>query len=121
MSGNSLTMTITNSQSYAVTIKDVFVVWNNDKGHQVGSDKTLVLQSASLTTTAGTNTFWTGTSTGPSTTLTSTSPLVIPGNGAVTTISFNFNQSYDKLDFTEEILINLSTPGCELYPLHKTS
>jgi hypothetical protein len=121
VSGNSMTMTITNSQVYPITIKDVFVVWNNDKGHQVGNDKGLTLLNASLTTPTGTTVFWTGTNTGPSTTLTSPSLLTIPGNGAVTTITFTFDQTYDKMDRSEELLINLSTPGCELTPLHKTS
>jgi hypothetical protein len=120
LSGDTMTMTITNAQPYPITIKDIFVVWNHDKGHQVGNDKSLILQSASVSTTSGVTTIWTGTNAGPSTTLTSTSPIVIQGNGVVTTITFTFNQSYDKPDTSEEILINLSTPGCELYPLHKT-
>jgi hypothetical protein len=109
-------MTITNPNVYPITVQDVFVVWNQDKGHQVGSDKSLILQSASL----GATPFWTGTNAGPSTTLTPTSPLTIPGNGTISTITFTFNQSYDSFDNSEEILINLSTPGCEGFPIHAT-
>jgi len=119
LSGNTMTMTIKNSQSYPVSIQNIFVVWNHDKGHQVGNDKSLILQSVTLTTSTTTTPVWTGSSAGPSTTITSTSPMVIPGNGVVTTITFTFNQSYDKLDNSEEILMYLSTPGCENYPLHQ--
>jgi hypothetical protein len=111
-------MTITNAQPYTVTIKDIFVVWNHDKGHQVGSDKSLVLQSASLS--GSLTPFWTGTNLGPSTTLTSVTPLTIPGNNTVTKITFTFDKSYDLFDNSEELLINLSTPGCEGFPIHKT-
>ena len=119
LSGNTMTMTIKNSQAYNVAIQNIFVVWNNDKGHQVGNDKSLVLQSVTLTTPTTITPVWTGSSTGPSTTVTSPSPMVIPGNGVVTTITFTFNQSYDKPDSSEEILMYLSTPGCENYPLHQ--
>jgi hypothetical protein len=111
-----MTMTITNPNVYAITIQDVFVVWNHDKGHQVGNDKSLILQSASL----GATPFWTGSSTGPSATLTSIAPLTIPGNSTVSMITFTFNQSYDVFDNSEEILINLSTPGCQSFPIHAT-
>jgi hypothetical protein len=111
-------MTITNTQPYTVTIQDIFVVWNHDKGHQVGTDKSLILQSASISGSLAP--FWTGTNLGPSTTLTSVTPLTIPGGGAVSTITFTFNQSYDLFDNSEEILINLATPGCENFPIHKT-
>ena len=117
LSGNSMTMTITNPNVYTITVSDIFVVWNHDKGHQVGSDKSLILQSASL----GATTIWTGTNTGPSTTLTPATPLIIPGNGTVSTITFTFHQSYDKIDNSEELLINLSTPGCESFPIHATN
>jgi len=116
LSGDTMTMTITNPNAYAITVKDIFVVWNHDKGHQVGTDKSLILQSASL----GATPFWTGNSLGPSDTLTSITPLIIPGNGTVSTITFTFHQSYDKFDNSEELLINLSTPGCEGFPIHAT-
>jgi hypothetical protein len=111
-----MTMTITNPNAYAITIQDIFVVWNHDKGHQVGNDKTLTMLSAQL----GATTFWTGSILAPSTTLTSAAPLTIPGNGAVSTITFTFDKSYDLFDNSEEILIKLSTPGCESFPIHAT-
>jgi hypothetical protein len=112
-----MTMTITNPNAYAITVQDVFVVWNHDKGHLVGTDKSLVLLSASL----GATPFWTDSSAGPSSTLTSATPLTIPGNGTVSTITFTFSQSYDKFDTSEEILMNLSTPGCQSFPIHATN
>jgi hypothetical protein len=111
-------MSIKNTQSYDVTINDIFVVWNHDKGHTIGTDKSLILQSASIS--GSLTPFWTGTSLGPSDTLTSATPLILSGNGAVTIITFTFHQSYDKFDNSEELLINLSTPGCENFPIHQT-
>src|SRR5215213_6722434 len=118
LSGNTMTISITNAQASAVTIKDIFVVWNHDKGHQVGSDKSLIMQSASIS--GSLTPFWTGTNLGPSTTLTSVTPLTIPGNNTITKITFTFDKSYDLFDNSEELLINLSTPGCEGFPIHKT-
>jgi hypothetical protein len=94
-------------------MQDVFVVWDHDRGHQTGNDKTLQLQSASI----GGTPFWTGNSAGPSTTLTPTAPLTIPAGGSIT-IVFTFHQSYDRSDGSEEVLINLSTPGCQNFPIH---
>jgi TadE-like protein len=118
LSGNTMTMTITNPQPYTITVQDIFVVWNHDKGHQIGTDKSLILQSASMS--GSLTPFWTGNSLGPSDTLTSVTPLTIPGNGTVSTITFTFHQSYDKFDNSEELLINLATPGCEGFPIHAT-
>jgi len=115
-----MTMTIPNPNVYPVTLKDVFVVWNNDKGHQIGNEKNLILLSAGLL--ADPLPFWTGDplipSTGPSASLTSPTPIILPA-GTVSTIVFTFNQSYDKFDNSEEIFINLLTPGCEGFPIDK--
>jgi hypothetical protein len=108
-------LTIRNPNNYSFRVENVFVVWNNDKGHQEGNNKDLNLISASLGTQ-----FWTGENGGPSASLTPSpaTPVSIPGGGATSTIIFTFHQSYDHSDGSEEILINLSTPGCELYPIH---
>jgi hypothetical protein len=108
-------MTIDNPNGYPITVADLFVVWNHDKGHGQGNDKDLVLLSASL---QGSPPFWTGNSTGPSDSLDPTSPLIIPPSGT-STIVFTFDQAYEHFDGSEEILINLSTPGCENYPIHE--
>jgi Flp pilus assembly protein TadG len=118
LSGDTMTMTIPNPNVYPVTFKDIFVVWNSDKGHQTGNDKSLILLSAGL---LGSSPFWTGSPTqpavGPSAYL--PIPVVLPAN-STSTIVFTFNQSYDKFSKSEEIFINLLTPGCEGFPIHKT-
>jgi hypothetical protein len=111
-------MTINNPNPYPLHVADVFVVWNNDKGHQTGGDKTLTLLSASL----GGTVFWNGSVASPSTTISPT----VPGSGwipagASTSIVFNFHQTYDNPDpgFTEEILIHFSTNGCQGVVIHQ--
>lgn len=110
---NTMTLTISNPNAWPIRIQDLFVVWDHDRGHQQGNDKSLILQSASL----GGTTFWTGSNDGPSTTLTPTSALTIPPGSSVTLV-FTFHQEYDRSDGSEEININLSTPGCETFPIH---
>lgn len=121
LSGNTMTMTIPNPNVYPVTLQDIFVVWNNDKGHQIGNDKNLNLLSAGLL--GAPTPFWTADplnpTTGPSVSITSPTPMVLAA-GTTSTIVFTFHQSYDKFDNSEEILINLLTPGCEGFPIHKT-
>jgi hypothetical protein len=107
-SGNSMTLTITNPVASPIEIGDIFIVWNHDKGHQTGSDKTLSLTSVILGSQS-----WSGSplpSDGPSVTVDQSPSLYIP-NG-ISTISFTFHQSYDNLDGTEQVLINLASPGC---------
>jgi len=106
-----MNMTITNPYAFPLTTGDGTVTWNNDKGHQTGGDKTLSLQSIVI----GSTTVWTGNSSNVSTMLFST-PAIIPANTTVT-ITLTFHQSYDNLDGTEDIYINLSTPGCTGNPI----
>lgn len=110
-SGAVMSMTITNPYSFTLVIKDVTVTWNDDKGHQVGADHTLRLQSASI----GAVPFWTGDIGGRSTYTIPYPATIAPGTS---TISFTFHQSYDNLDSTENILINFLTPGCENNPVN---
>jgi hypothetical protein len=109
-------LSITNPNSYTVQVKDVYVVWDHDRGHRTGNDKTLRLQTVGLG-----GQFWTGDDDGPSITITPNpaTAVLIPGGGATSTITFTFHQEYDRSDGSEEILINLSTPGCELNPIHE--
>lgn len=104
--GGAMTMTISNSLATALQISNVTVQWNHDKGHQTGSDKTLILQSARLGSV-----FWTGNQIGPTYTIVPAAPTYIPSG--VSTLVFNFHQVFDRWDNTESITINLSTPGCE--------
>jgi hypothetical protein len=111
-SGSTMTMTITNPYAFPLTTGTGTVTWNNDKGHQLGGDKTLSL----LSITIGGTTVWTGSSSNVST-IPFTNPATIPANSTVT-ITFTFHQTYDSFDGTELIFINLSTPGCETDPIH---
>jgi len=112
-SGNTMTMTITNPYVFPLTTGPGTVTWNDDKGHQTGSDKTLRLQSIVI----GTTTIWTGNSSNVST-IPWTTPAIIPsGPNTTVTITFTFHQSYDNFDGTENIYINLTTPGCEGDPI----
>jgi Flp pilus assembly protein TadG len=108
-SGNIMSITINNGNPYGftLTLRDITVTWNDDKGHRVGLDKTLKLQIV----TVGGVTVWTGTTIdGESTKTIPTTATLPPGN---TTISFYFHQTYDNLDGTESVLLNWLTPGCE--------
>ncbi len=114
ISGNSMSMAITNPLTVPIQIQDVFVIWNHDKGHILGSDKTLILNFASLGSQ-----FWSGTSDGPSVTITPAPTTYIPT--ATSTITFTFHQSYDSFDGSEQIIINLATNGCQSYPIISSS
>lgn len=110
--GGALTMTINNPLSVPLQIGSVTLTWNHDKGHQTGDDKTLRLQFVNLNGSV----FWSGNELGPT-----TNPIV--PNPATTipvgtsTITFTFHQIFDRWDNTEVVTINLSTPGCESYPI----
>jgi|GEM_PF-2114998 len=106
-----LSMSIINQTGVPLAVQDLFVVWNHDKGHSLGVDKTLILQQASLNGVS----FWTGNSSGPSFAITPSTDLFIPTGNS--TILFSFHQSYDVLDGSEQILINLKTNGCQSYPI----
>ena len=105
VSGNSMVMTINNSTASVLTIDNIVVFWNHDKGHATGDDKTLKLNSVTLGSQ-----LWSGTSDGPNQTINPSGATTIPMG--ISTIIFTFNQSYDNLDTTEKILINLLSPGC---------
>ena len=109
LSGSTMSMTISNPYPYPIVIQNIFVVWNHDKGHETG-DKNLMLLSASLGAP-----LFNGTSPGPSLTISPVPTRTIPAG--TSTISFTFHQSYDKLDNTERIVINLATHGCQNYPI----
>ncbi len=109
--GNTMTMQITNPNNFLIITGPGIVTWNSDKGHQTGSDKTLILQSITI----GSVTVWTGSSSNVSDMPWAT-PAQLPAL-STTTITFTFHQSYDTFDGTEKIYINLTTPGCEGNPI----
>lgn len=110
-SGNNMTMTVTNPFTFALTMNNVTVTWNDDKGHKTGSDKTLRLVAAWVNGAP----FWTGsTSTGVST-ITLPGPASFPPG--TSTVTFTFDKSYDNPEATDKIVINWRTPGCEGSPV----
>ena len=109
----SMSMTITNPHD-PITVLDVQVTWNSSTGAPGGSGSTLTLQSVSLGTT-----FWIGNSTaGSGFTITPSTTVTIPGNNTTSTIIFTFDKNYHNSS-GNSIIINLSTPGCESFPIHK--
>jgi hypothetical protein len=113
--GNTtMTVAINNPNSYSVTIANVVVTWNHDAGHQQTNNNALSLLSARL---GSATPFWNGPSSpGPSATLTPSAATVIPPGAS--TITFTFDQDYNRTDGTEAIIVNLSTSGCESTPIH---
>ena len=105
VSGNTMLMTLNSTAPSAVTISQIFVAWNHDKGHFSGGDKTLKLSSITLGSQV-----WSGTSNGPSITITPSVTTTIPIGAS--SIIFTFHQSYDNTDGTEAITIFLSSTGC---------
>ena len=109
-----MSMSITNQTGVPLLVQDIFVTWNHDKGHSIGADKTLRLQQANLD---GVD-FFGGDHSGPSLTIT-LSTLFLPTG--TSTILFNFHQSYEVFDGSEQIFINLATNGCQSYPIDSGS
>jgi hypothetical protein len=108
----TMSMTITNPHN-SITVLNVQVSWNSATGGPGGSGSTLTLKSVSLGTT-----FWTGSSTaGSGLTITPSTTLTIPGNNQTSTIVFTFDKNYQHSS-GNSITINLSTPGCESYPIN---
>lgn len=117
---NTMTVRITNPNNYPITINNVFVRWNGDRGHSATGqgDDTLDLQSVSL----GSTVIWTGLIDGASSvTINPTSVATIPASAVNLTLNFNFHQSYDRWDTppTEQVTITFNNPtGCSLNVLN---
>jgi hypothetical protein len=107
----TMTMTIINNENFPLMLRDITVTWNDDKGHELGTDKSLILQSASLNGVV----FWTGNVDNQSTYTIVASPVIAPNSQV--TLTFTFHQTYDNFDGTEAVYINLLTPGCENDPI----
>lgn len=105
---NVMEMTIFNFTGHNLTTAQMYVEWNHDTGHD-GSDPALRLEQVLL---AGQN--WSGDLLAPSAFITPFFPT-IPQIESV--VMFFFNQSYDRLDGTERIIITIGTPGCVSYPI----
>ena len=101
----TMTMSITNGTGANLLVSNVFVAWNNDKGHQTGNDKSLKLQTATL----GASTFFNGNLYASSTTITPGNLFIPTGTS---TITFIFHQSYDSPENTDRVVISLASNGC---------
>jgi hypothetical protein len=110
---NTMSMTITNPYPFPITMQDLTVTWNHDKGHQTGSDKSLWLEQVTVNSTP----IWTGNVNQVAYNIPTTA--IIPA-GSTVTITFTFDKSYDKTDGMEKLHINLSTPGCQGNPIDGT-
>jgi hypothetical protein len=94
-SGTSMSLTVRNTLSVPVQVKDIFVIWNHNFGHQSTSDKTLRLISVSWESP-----IWTGPpSNGPSITVVPSPTLLLLPNDT-STLTFTFHQSYDNWEGT---------------------
>jgi hypothetical protein len=105
-----MTMQINNPNPYPLTVKQVIVHWDHDKGYSgQGTDKDLNLVGASLGSQ-----FWSGSVNAPSFNVPLTGPVIIPANSNPTII-FTFHRSYNRSsgNQAERIFMAFSTPGCQ--------
>jgi len=111
ISGNTMSMTISNTTGFVLDTSQIFVAWNT-KGGPLG---VLKLISASLS-----GSFWSnpvGESTSPKVFVPSSSfsmPTIPMGDS---TIVFTFNDNYQTIDGTETIVITIGTNGCNGFTL----
>jgi hypothetical protein len=110
---NVITMTITNPH-VAVSVLNVQLEWNGPTGAK--GNKPLIWVNTNL----GGVTWNAGSSTGIFTSA-PTSGVTIPGNNITSTLTITFDNDYaNPVPNKTKITINLSTPGCESYPITKT-
>lgn len=107
-----MSMTITNPYDFSVTVQDIEMTWNAASG--ATGNGTLTLNSASVGAM-----FWVVSNTSGDFTITPSATLDLPGNGAISTITFTFADDYENVNGSESIVINLSTPGCESSPIRR--
>jgi len=106
---NVMELAINNNTNHVLFTAQIYVEWNHDTGHQLGTDHTLRLGQITLDSQT-----WNGDIFAPSKYLQDFYPT-IPIGGSV--IRFIFHQNYDVADGTERIIITLGTPGCVNYPI----
>jgi Flp pilus assembly protein TadG len=109
----TMTMEIVNPNPYELTVQDVHVVWNALTGGP--GDVPLTLQTITL---AGV--LWTVNDGSGDITIASPVIVTIPGGNATSTIILTFDKGYQKPTSSDSIVINLSTPGCEGFPIRNS-
>lgn len=116
---NTMSMTITNPTGHYLLIQTGTIFWNHDTGHTTSppsANPKLRLTQASLDGTV----FFTN-SPGiyaPSLTASPFELYIPPGTS---TITFTFDQTYERRDSTERIIIYLVTNGCQNFPIDSES
>jgi hypothetical protein len=108
MTGGNMVIDITNPFSSILQISTVKVTWNHDKGHQTGSDKTLILDKVNL----GAGLMWDGNELGPDANIIPSVTATIPAN-STSSLTFIFHQIFDRWDNTESVQFFFANPGCE--------
>src|SRR6266508_4354783 len=108
---STMTLSITNPHE-SITILNVQATWNSLTGGPAS-------KGLSLTTASLGGVFWNGNDSSGSLTITPITTVTIPGNNTTSTLVFIFDNNYQNVNGNESITINLSTPGCENYPIHK--
>ncbi|HLO13385.1 MAG TPA: hypothetical protein VK206_01055, partial [Anaerolineales bacterium] len=104
----TMSMAIYNPNPYPLTVKDVHVIWNAATGGS-GQDA-LTLQRIIVG-----GVLWTvNDSTGD---FVDAPPSVAILDSGSSGILFTFDQNYVNMNGSESIVIHLSTPGCEGYPI----
>ena len=101
----------------ALTVLQIFVVWNHDGGHLSGGGNSLRLRKITLAAV----TIWTGDAPGPSFTVTFPPGAGITLPTGLSNIAFTFHQSYDRKDNTERITMQFANNGCGSFTLDSTN
>jgi Flp pilus assembly protein TadG len=107
----SMSLTIDNPNPYPLTVKDIQVVWNALTG--APDNELLTLVGLSLG-----DQFLNVQSSAGQLTITPSQTLTMPAS-ATSILTFLFDNNYANPDGNESILINLSTPGCEQFPIRR--
>jgi len=111
---NTMSMTINNPLATTLAVQDVTVYWNATNGRSGGAGgRALPLIGAALGSS-----FYSGTVNTSPFTITPAS-LTIPTGSS--TIVFTFQYNYANKNNSERIVINLSTPGCTVYPIDSSN
>lgn len=108
---NLMSLSFTNPHQ-PITVLNIQVTWNSVNGG--AGSKPLSLKWVSLG-----GIFWAGTDNTGNLTITPSTTLTIPGNNVTSAIQFTFDKNYQNKNNAESIVINLSTPGCESYPIRR--
>lgn len=109
---NAMGFSITNPHD-TITVQSVQVTWNATTGGPQGIS--LALKNIRL----GDDLIWVSTDTTGNLTFTPSTTVTIPGNNVTSGIVFTFDGIYENTNNAESIVINLSTPGCEKYPIRR--